>query len=472
MSSQRISFIVAAALAALAADVQASGYRFGSQSVSAQGTADANGAEAADPSTIFYNPAGLARLDGLRISAGATTVAARSRYTDLGSRHFTGQPAGGTAAADYVPDAVAAPSLYISKDMGGRWTAGLGIFVPYGAKLDFGKTWTGRYALTDMKLEAVTVNPSLAFKLDEHHALGFGINAEHMKANLGQAVDVPGAIAALSSPALAGQAGALAGQIAALGGNPALLRAAADGHGANDVKDWGWGFNLGYLWTVDEDTRMGLSYRSSIVHKLRGSTMWDFSGVTADPVVNRVLAATSHRIDSAALVSIRTPETLSVNVFHQFNPRWAAMADVSWTRNNRLDTLNIAFPGTQAGAEVIRQDWRNTARVSAGANYTYSDALTLRAGVAYDQSPVRDGLAHPALPDGDRTQYSFGGNWKLDAGSSIDLGYSYLHVKQVALDYSNTCNPLAVTCTGNGETTRGRMRTHVSLLGVAYNRRF
>ena len=44
------------------AQVQASGYHFGSQSVAAQGSAHANGAEAADPSTIFYNPAGLARL--------------------------------------------------------------------------------------------------------------------------------------------------------------------------------------------------------------------------------------------------------------------------------------------------------------------------------------------------------------------------------------------------------------------------
>lgn len=32
--------------------VQASGYHFGSQSVAAQGSAHANGAEAADPSTI------------------------------------------------------------------------------------------------------------------------------------------------------------------------------------------------------------------------------------------------------------------------------------------------------------------------------------------------------------------------------------------------------------------------------------
>ena len=115
MRQLSISLIVAAALATAADRAQASGYRFGSQSVAAQGTADANGAEANDPSAIFYNPAGLAQLDGLQISLGATVVLPRSRYTDLGSTHFTGQPAGGTETDDYLPDAVLAPSFYLSK---------------------------------------------------------------------------------------------------------------------------------------------------------------------------------------------------------------------------------------------------------------------------------------------------------------------------------------------------------------------
>jgi long-chain fatty acid transport protein len=472
MQHKHLCLIIAAALSALSAGANASGYRFGSQSVAAQGTADASGAEANDASTIFYNPAGLSRLDGVRISAGATVVVPHSTFTDSGSTHFTGQPSGGTAASGYVPDSAVAPSFYISQKIDDKWTVGLGMFVPYGAKLDFGNTWTGRYALTDMKMESYTLNPSASFKLNEQHAFGFGINAEHMSAALGQAVDVPGTIAALSTAAGAAQGAALARQIAALGGNPALLRTVADGHGSNDVKDWGWGFNLGYMFTLDQSTRFGLSYRSSILHKLRGSTVWDFSGVTADPVVNNVLAAASRRANSAALIVVRTPETLSANVFHQFDAKWAGMADLTWTRNNRMDNLNIEFPGTGEGDEVIRQQWRNTVRASLGASYAYSEALTMRAGLAYDQSPVRTELAHPALPDGDRRQYSVGANWKLDARSSVDLAYSYLDVKDIDVNYTNNCSPLNASCTGNGETTRGKFQTHVSLIGIAYNYKF
>ena len=65
MNPKYLSLMIAAALSAAAMNANASGYRFGSQPVSGQGTADANSAEAADASTIFANPAGLTRLDGI-----------------------------------------------------------------------------------------------------------------------------------------------------------------------------------------------------------------------------------------------------------------------------------------------------------------------------------------------------------------------------------------------------------------------
>jgi long-chain fatty acid transport protein len=149
------------------------------------------------------------------------------------------------------------------------------------------------------------------------------------------------------------------------------------------------------------------------------------------------------------------------------------MADVTFTRNNRMGDLDIEFPGTGEGDEVIRQQWNNTVRVSLGGNYAYSENLTLRAGVAYDESPVKSAeLTHPALPDSDRMQYSFGANWKLSPRSSIDLAYSFLDFKDAKINYTNQCNPLATTCTGNGETIRGLYKTHLSLVGIAYNYKF
>jgi len=471
MNPKHISLMIALALGAASLDAAASGYRFGSQSVSAQGTAESNGAEAADASTIFANPAGLSRLEGRQFMGGVTALVPHSTFQDSGSTRFTRGPTGGKAGQDdYAPSAVAAPSLYYSQKIDDRWTAGVGVFVPYGTKLDYDSDWSGRYALTNIKLEAITINPSVSFKLDEHHAFGFGVDAEFMKARLGQGVDVPGTIAAAQAT---GTGAVLARQIAALGGNPALLARAGDAHAGVEGKDWGYGFNLGYMYSPTESTRFGIAYRSSIKHELKGGATWDFSGVTTDPVVNQVLQGAAHRVNSAARVELRTPETLSINAFHQFDAKWAGMADVTWSRTSRMENIDIEFIGTTEGDEVIRQQWKNTVRVSLGANYKLNEDITLRGGIAHDDAPVRgDTLRHAALPDADRMQLSFGANWKLTPNSSVDLAYSYLDFKDANGNYTNNCNPTATSCTGNGETTRGTWKTHMQLIGVAYSYKF
>lgn len=472
MNPKYLSLIIAAALSAASLSANASGYRFGSQSVAGQGTADANGAEAADASTIFANPAGLTRLDGTQFSGGITAVVPHSTYEDAGSKHFTGTPTGGVANLDdYAPKAVAAPSLYLSKKLNDKWTVGLGAFVPYGTKLAYDWNWTGRYALTNVDLKSITLNPSVGFKIDDRQSIGFGIDAEYMKAKLGQGVDVPGSVQALA--AFPQQRAALLQAIVAAGGNPAALASIKDGHARMDGKDWGFGFNVGYLFNLNQDTRFGISYRSSIKHDLKGSAVWDFSGVTSDAIVNKIIQANSGKANSAALVSLRTPETLSVNAFSQIDDKLALMGDVTWSRHSRLENLNIQFVGTHEGDEVIRQDWKNTVRASIGMNYKLNDAWLLRAGLAIDESPVRDSsLRHPALPDADRYQLSFGANWKLSANSSVDLAYSFLKFDDASTNYKNNCNPLLPTCTGNGELTVGTWKTHLSLIGMSYNYKF
>jgi long-chain fatty acid transport protein len=462
-----LTLAIASALCTASLSAHASGYRFGSQSVSAQGTAEANSAEAVDASTVYANPAGLTRLEGTQIVGGVTAVVPHSTFSDAGSKRFTGTSTGGqTPLDDYTPNLVAAPSLYASKKINDQWTAGFGLFVPYGTQLDYGNNWSGRYALTNVKLESIDLNPSAGFKLNEQHSFGFGVNAQFMKAKLGQGVDVPGSIAALAgTPA----ALTLLRGIVAAGGNPATLATVQDGHGSMEGKDWGFGWNVGYLFQLDQDTRFGLSYRSSISHKLKGSAVWDFN-VTSDPVVNKIVAANSNRGNSAVLLNIRTPESVSINGFRQLDARWAVMSDATWTRTSRLTNLNIQFPGSAQGDEVILQNWKNTWRFSMGASYKLNEELTLRGGLAYDQSPVAaTTLRHPALPDEDRSQLSFGAKWKLNHNSSVDLAYSYLRFQDADGSYKNSCSPLIRGCTGNGELTQGIWQTHMQLVGVAYN---
>ena len=450
----------------------ASGYHFGSQSVSAQGTAFASAAEADDASTIFYNPAGMSRLKGNNFSGGLTVVIPNSDYTDKGSVNFLNRPTGGDNGGTFAPSAVVAPSMYLTHQINDQFTAGIGMFVPFGASLDYGSGWAGRYGITKIDLMTININPSISFKLNEHHSFGFGISAQYMNAELDKASDVKTGLLMKAAQAAA------AGQLA----TAAALQAAAAASGDGSIKikgtDWGYGFNLGYMFTLNENTRFGVAYRSAISHKLNGYADWNFS---QSPTAVQPDLYSKHP-DSKASVDVKTPESLSINGFHQINDKWAVMADVTWTRHSQMQNIDVNFNTPSEGDFVVRQNWRNTYKVSVGANYKYNDALMLRGGVAYDQSPVSDdSLRHPALPDSNRWLFSLGGNYKFTKLDSLDFAYTYIDFANANLNYKDACNPSgnfipgnasSGICTGNGENTKGQYKTNIHMLGVQYNRAF
>ncbi|PAU57456.1 OmpP1/FadL family transporter [Pseudomonas indica] len=546
-----LAFVAGSLLALPASQSLASGYHFGSQSVSAQGTAHANGAEAADPSTIFYNPAGLARLPGTQVTGGMSILLPRGDYEDGGSTDVFGNPVEGDAGS-YLPDAAAAPNFYFSRQLNDNVTVGLGIFVPFGAKLDYKEDWSGRYGIQSASLETVNFNPSIAYRFNEHHSIGFGVSAQYIRSIQRGAADVKGA-----SRQLAGQfvdenydqtrlAATVPGLVELIYGVPVPeqitdCQGVADRDGfvdcvasnfADNVEgdgyfrakgdDWGFGWNIGYLWEPTENTRFGISYRSNIRHTLEGKTKWSFAdvggrvpspdvdlgdGLLPDrDAIHQIFdpdnwinpgdfAAARLHPNSNGKTAIDTPEMLSISAFHQLNRKVALMADVTWTRHSRLDEVRIGidqvdgypyFNGVTEGDLAVQQDWKDTYKISLGMNYQYSDDLLLRTGVAYDKSPVSSTqLRHPAFPDADRYWLSFGANYKLTPDTSVDLAYSFVQFDSGKMEYTDNCSPAGwvpgsgglyedsgVRCTGNGGTYKGEYKTHIHFFGLALNHSF
>ncbi|OHX10344.1 hypothetical protein BI347_21390 [Chromobacterium sphagni] len=490
--------IMGTALGLASTQAAASGYQFGSQSVSGQGTAHANGAEANDPSTIFSNPAGLTRLDGTQLSTGVTLVVPHSEYNDTGSTNVLGQPTGGGNGGTFAPKAVAAPTFYLSSKINDKITAGIGMYVPYGAKLDYGFGWAGRYALKSINLQSLNINPSIAFKLDERNSLGFGVSAQYMKATLEQMADATTGLNGKLTSAItqqlvkAGYPQAQAAQIA--GAQVGSFGINGDGLAHVEGDDWGFGWNIGYMFQLDENTRFGLAYRSSVKQTLSGNSTWTFNNVNGQVPASvyaalglptnstpGALAKLAHP-DASSSVDVSTPETASANFFHQLNPKIALMGDVTWVRNSRLQQIDIkqsAVNGVAQGDLVLHQNWRDTWRVSVGSNYQLNDSWMLRGGLAWEQSPVKDDQdRHPAIPDSDRIWLSLGANFKINKQSSIDLAYSFIDFKNANVNYTDGCSPAGTSpttggaCTGNGGTVNGTYKTYLQLVGLQYNYRF
>src|SRR5690606_18134547 len=120
-------------------------------------------------------------------------------YEDKGSRDAFGNPVSGDAG-EFLPDVAAAPNFYFSHEINDRVTIGLGIFTPFGAKLDYKEDWAGRYGIQSASLGAGTVMPGMAFACNEHAGTGSGWPPQYIKSGRRVAAEVKGA-----SRRLAGQ---------------------------------------------------------------------------------------------------------------------------------------------------------------------------------------------------------------------------------------------------------------------------
>ncbi len=144
------------------------------------------------------------------------------------------------------------------------------------------------------------------------------------------------------------------------------------------------------------------------------------------------------------------------------------MADATWTGWSVFQQLNVMKASGVPLGLATPENWKDTWRVSTGANYHYNEQWTARVGVAFDQSPVSDQFRTVRIPDGDRTWLSLGGQYKPNRQDALDFGYAHLFVSNASLNQSATANP---DLAGKGYLT-GSYSNKVDILSVQYAHSF
>ena len=174
---------------ALAQHAAASGYHFGTQSVGAQSTANAAAAEAADASTLFYNPAGLTHLDGKAEITGAINIVAPSlKYKDAQATYYQGGNVQG-ATSGKITKTTAAPHVYGAYKLNDRVTLGMGMYIPFGSKTNYQNDSVLRYNIKKLGLTSIALEPAVAFKFNEQHSFAVGVIAQYSEAELTKYAD-------------------------------------------------------------------------------------------------------------------------------------------------------------------------------------------------------------------------------------------------------------------------------------------
>ena len=393
------------------------GFALVEQSISGLGNAYAGGAAVAeDASTIFYNPAGMTRLEGKQVIAGAHIIMPSVKFHNEGSTHvlqpYTGIPLqGGDGGDGGVTKAV--PNFYYTRKLSDRFVVGLGVNAPFGLATEYDSHWVGRYHAVESDLLSVNINPAVAYKINDNLSVGAGINVMYIKAKLTNAIDF-GTLDFLGKLGLPAHA---------LGLTPQQ----ADGKAELDGDSWGVGFNVGVLYEFTKNTRMGIAYRSRIDQTIEGDA--DFSGVPAG------LAPVPIFKDTDAEADVTLPDSLSVSFFHQINPQWIVMADFTWTNWQVFEELKAKFDNDNQPDSVTIENWQDSYRTSLGVTFMPDNKWTFRAGTAYDSSAVSDKKYRtPRIPDGDRIWAALGIGYKFSNMFKADIGYAHLFINDPEID--------------------------------------
>ncbi|HEY6822678.1 MAG TPA: outer membrane protein transport protein [Burkholderiales bacterium] len=449
MNQLRIACAVSCALAALGATLEskAAGFALHEQGASGLGNAYAGTAAVAeDATTVWWNPAGMARLaPGKHLSVGGTYIMPSTKFTNSGSTNAGGIGTLGGDGGDAGKSALI-PSVFYAMDLNPKWNLGFAATVPFGLKTEYDPSWMGRFQGILGEVKTFNLNGSASYKFSDAASAGFGLSYQTIKINLKTAANYTAAGSAPSP--LVGIFGA--GIFPGLG---------AEGQNSTSVDGNAWGWNVGTLFNATPDTRIGIAYRSSLKYKMDGQA--NFSNVPATLAPTGVFATTNVHAE------LNTPDDLAFSAVHKLNDRVELLGDVTWTHWSRIKQVPIVrTSGVLSGQNlgVLTLNFRDAWRTSIGANYKLNSAWTLKAGVAYDQSPVGSATDRTvSLPDNDRYWLSAGARYQISQRDMIDFGYAYIKVRNADINQNLPA--------GSG-TIVGSFKEHVNILGVQYQHTF
>lgn len=116
------------------------------------------------------------------------------------------------------------------------------------------------------------------------------------------------------------------------------------------------------------------------------------------------------------------------------------MADVTRTGWSKFDKVNVNLDSGQV--LPLSFGYRDTTFASIGADYRLNDTLTLRGGVAYDQTPTTVEHRDVRVPDNSRKWLSLGLSWKPSERIEYNVGYTHVFASKPEIDalssYSST----------------------------------
>ena len=379
--------LIASAIWSAATQLLASGFMVIEQGASNVGTALAGATSNAnrDASCAFWNPSAAFFVESdTKIDVGMNFIMPVFKFngsaTHPGGSPVSGNDGGNAGTLNIVPN------FYATHKLSEDFIFTFSVTAPAGLTTDYDSNYVGRAHGIRSDLATIDINPSIAYKVNDWFFVSVGASAQYINAELTQS-----------------------------GYGNTFSR--VDGH------SWSGGFNLGFTVKYCETGRFSVGYRSQVNQSISG-------GLTVPSI-----PALSGDVDCELTI----PNVVNVGVYQRLwgdLEDFAVMLDFAWTQWSSFDSLDIKYTNGAMASHTV-ENWEDTCRVSFGAHYYLDDDITLRLGVAYDESPiVSTAYRTPRIPDSDRVWLSCGLGYKF-GNFNIDVAYAFIFFPSVGTTYSD-----------------------------------
>lgn len=353
----------------------ANGMRLASQDGFATARGEAFVATADNPSAIYYNPAGIAQLEGLDLRAGIYGI-----YLDPSFR----PPPPGDATTFHIDHPSAAVPQFFGayRQADSPLSFGFGIYAPYGLGVGWPQDTGFRAVATEGSLTYIRMNPAVALRVAPGFLIGAGLAIDYGHIELEQ------------------------GLLRTERPFANLFRFSGSG--------WAPGYNLGALWQPHEKVSLGSTFRSATAFQMDGHTE-----IQQQPII----AAT----ERTAHALFKFPFSAALGLSYRPTPKWNVEFNADYTDWSCFDTVMIEqarppFPVRQRVPVTLQ--WQGSWMYNFGITRYFDNRWHLSAGYTFNENSVPDDYYTPLAADVDRHFFAVGAGFK-GKRYNFDIAYQF-----------------------------------------------
>lgn len=439
LSKRVVTF--AAAVVMIPSAVMAEGYQVNSLSTRQLGMGHSGFAMKLGAESQFFNPAGMAFMENkIDLSASFNAIMPTATATVDGKKYTT----------DCDPSTPF--SVFGSFDIYDCLKAGISVYTPYGSSINWTDNWPGATLNQSVKLQAFTIQPTVAWKILPGLSVGAGLTITWGSVNLHKGLMSGQELSALLAYAGAGTYP-----------TPEITPVSAHLQGHANIA---CGVNLGAMYDITRNVTFGINFRSKTMMKVKAGQTEVVYGTT-DPTIQGILSA---RLDGIAQTNFKAEMPLPASLgfgFSWHNSKVVTDVETQLTFWSAYKSLNIQFAGASQFDQHLTKNYHDSWLVRGGVEWHTTDRLDLRAGLMVDFSPVDKNYYNPETPGMTKVEPTIGLTFRPIPCLGINLAGMY--VAGLGVDNASYTTVDELTGSSTKFTADYRLHSWTASLGISLN---